>query len=552
MTDRCRRTAGLADVLMAEGDLTEDELMHVGACPACARVVAEARAFERALAGVGAAVTPHPIEDPAAPLLAHEFHRPKEMSVRIRPSIGLVAALAGAGLAIVSLVILKPPGVDQPAPTGASASIASTTSPTGVPPQGAPAITVADAARTLGVPRDDVLLIPSGALAARREAQRVTLVGVTGEGPVIPLTLVALQSGSGEGRDSDTSGVVCAAGPFAGDAFVLAATRVQGTASLPGVAARTLVSSAMVDGVRTLVAALDASSPRRFWALTLSHTAGGGTGYGGAFVSVPCDGSDPAAALAAAAQATADDQSLAQRAVDEARGVVPATDALVGVEACGDVPLVRFWTPDAPTGGRVVVGAEVSLLAPDGPDLAAMRAALDAPCRTLGTFQDYEGLPDTEPVRRVLAEEHGFQARELATACMGPTTLVVAGHTDALLPPTGSLQQEYVAVVRRSASGDWDAITVRSAEHMDGFAGIGGIRLGLAEGLDGAYAAVYGVPFTIDPVSLELESGGVAYRYPIGPEGFLAVVPAQPAESITYRYLARDGRVVESGVVPIN
>lgn len=556
MTDRCRRTAGLVHVLMAEGDFTAEELSHVGDCPACARVVAEARAFERALAGVGAAVTPHPIGDPTAPLLAHEFHRPKEMSVRIRPSIGLLAALGGAGLAIVSLFILQPPGVDQPT-AGASASATPASSAVVVPPPGAPVVAVDEAARILGVSQDEVLLVPNGAVAARREAERVTLVGVSGDRRAIPLTLVGLQSVSGVASDTDTSAVVCATGGFAGDAFILASTHVQGTPSVPSIGARVFVSPMTVDGARTVVAALEASAPRRSWAVTLGQAAGGGTGYGGSFVSMPCDGSDPAVALAAAAQAATDDQALARRAADAARSLVPASDALVGVEACGDVPMARFWAPETPAGGHAVIGGELSVLAPDGSAMAALRASLGLPCRPLATplvAHDFESVPNVQDrVRSVLGEEHGFQsARQLATVYLGPGTLVVGAHADAFLSTPGDSQAEYVAVVRRSASGDWDAITVRSAEHMDGFAGIGGIRLGVAEGLDGGYAAVYGVPFTIDTVVVELEVGGAAYQYPVGVDGFLAVVPAEPDGTITYRYLARDGHVVESGVVPID
>lgn len=557
MKDRCRRTAGLLDVLMADGDLTADELAHVAGCPACARVVAEARAFERALTGLAGHLTGEPIADPEALQLAHDIHRPKEMTMRIRPSLGLVAAIAGASLAIISLFILRPPSADPPLTAGGSASATPASSPVVVPPPGAPVVTADEAARILGVAEGEVLLVPNGAVAARRDGAMVTLVGVGADRRSIPLTVVAPATRQGEAADSDVSGVVCATGPFAGDAFLLSATRVQGTPSLPGAAARILASPVTVDGVRTIVAALDTSDPRRTWAVRLADGTGG-TGYGGSFVSVPCDGSDPSAALAAAAQATSDDQALAQRATDAGRALVPGTDALVAVEACGDVPLVRFWAPEASSGGHIVLGDQASAQAPDGPGLADLRARRDLPCRPLPaplTAHDAESVPNVDRVRSVLAEEHGFTSvRQLQTAYLGATTLVVGAHADPFLSTSGGNVQEleYVAIVRRSASGDWDAITVRSAEHMDGFAGIGGIRLGLAEGLDGSYVAVYGVPFTIDPVVVELEVDGTAYQYPIGADGFLAVVPADVAGPVTYRYLARDGRVVESGDVALD
>lgn len=124
--DRCRRTSDLVDVVLSEGDLTADERAHVADCPACARALADARAFERELSRVGHAAAPEAL--PVAPTLRSALDQElREKTVVRPPRIGLVIAVGGAAMAIASIFLLQIPR--DPWAASSSVSGASASSP---------------------------------------------------------------------------------------------------------------------------------------------------------------------------------------------------------------------------------------------------------------------------------------------------------------------------------------------------------------------------------------------------------------------------------------
>ncbi len=551
MKDRCRRTPALLDVVLAERDLTADELAHVVGCPACARALAEARAFERDLARIGHAVTPEPMPDASALLIARELERRETSTMPARRTLTLGGVAIVAALAIASLFLIKPPGAPEVAasPGGTAAA-----SELGTPPR---AVSPESAASFLGAPNDQVLVVPGGAVAGRVSGASVELAGVDAAHDVVPLTVVALPA-AGVSDEASASGIVCQGGPFAGAAFVIGVTTASGEPSFRMPSGR-MVSSpsfgASQPGI--FVYALDPGAPRRTWDVVVQSGPQGGTGISGTFVDMPCDGTDPRLALGRADAAREADRVRASELARAAReAVTSGPAALLGVETCGDEWLARFWSPTAGQGGLMVHGGGLVLggaqrvAGPDAPEVAALRASLGSVCRQLPdttTQHDYDQLPVLDGVRHALAQQHGLQAARLRVAYLGPSELIVEAQSDWLA--VGAESAEYVAVVRSLAEG-WTVTGVPSADHLVRGAGIGLVRVGVVDGASGSYAVVYGTPATIDPVAVDVEVDGGTYRYPIDIDGFLAVVPAVAGQAVTYRYLDGEGTVVEEGVVP--